>query len=450
MNRRVPIAVLALALATVLLVAARPRIVAHPEPVKTVSGPTFDNEVVRIFQQNCQSCHHPGDIAPFSLMSYGDAAARADAIKYMTSTKQMPPWKPSPGCGDFEQARVLKQDEIDTIVKWVDNGAPEGNAADLPTPLDFSSGWAMGQPDMVLSYPESYTPPATGDMYRCFPLPTNLTSDRYVSAIDIHPGDRASVHHVIAYIDTNNGSQALDDNDSGPGYTSFGGPGFSVTNPNAASLGGWAPGSRPVSLPEGVAYSLPAASKVVLQVHYHPHDGKPKADRTEIGIYFAKTKPKQLLRVIPIINDTFTIPPNNPNYLVTASLPIALPVPTHLWIVAPHMHLLGHKMSVTAALPNGTFGCLINIDDWDFNWQGLYRYKNAVALPAGTRLSLGAYYDNSAGNWRNPNDPPQSVSWGESTTDEMCIAFVGITIDGENLAQGQTVDTSWLKPLVRQ
>ena len=447
MSRRFALAVL-LGAALITLLGARQRVVPHPPAVTPVAGPTFNNEVVRIFQQNCQSCHHSGDIAPFSLMTYSDAVAHADTIRFMTKTKQMPPWKPVDGCGTFVQPRVLSATEIDTISKWVDNGAPAGNAADLPTPLQFTSNWALGQPDLVLSYPETYTPPSTGDMYRCFPIPTQLTQDQYVSAVDIHPGDRGSVHHVIAYIDTNGASQALDDKDPGPGYTSFGGPGFSVTNVNAATLGGWAPGSRPIQLPDGIAYSLPAASRVVLQVHYHPHDTSPKPDRTEIGIYYAKSKPKQLLRILPLINDSFTIPPNDPNYLVTASLPIAMPVPTHLWLIAPHMHLLGRKMSVNAGFPNGTFGCLININDWDFNWQGMYRFKDAVALPVGTRLSLGAYYDNSTDNWRNPNNPPKPVTWGESTTDEMCISFLGITIDSENLTAGKTADVTWLQKIV--
>lgn len=448
MSRRLPIALLLTAAAPLLLIAARQRIVSHPAPPAVVTGPTYSKEVSRIFQSHCQSCHHPGDIAPFSLMSYADAASHAAQIKIMTSTKQMPPWKPVNGCGTFNEPRVLSAAEIDTIGKWVEAGAPEGNPSDLPTPLTFDSGWVLGQPDLVLSYPESYTPPATGDMYRCFPIPTQLAQDQYVSAIDIHPGDRGEVHHVIAYIDTDGSSQALDEKDPGAGYTSFGGPGFNVTNINAATLGGWAPGSRPVQLPDGIAYSLPAASRVVLQVHYHPHDAQPKADKTEIGIYFAKTKPKQLLRVVPLVNQNFTIPPNEPNYLITASLPIPMPVATHLWLVAPHMHLLGRKMNVTAALPNGTYNCLININDWDFNWQGLYRYDNAVALPAGTRVSLGAYYDNSPDNWRNPNTPPRAVSWGEATTDEMCIAFLGITIDSENLTAGKAADVSWLQKIV--
>lgn len=424
-----------------LFVAMKHRAVGHPG---APAGPTFDKDVVRIFQAHCQTCHHPGDIAPFSLMTYADAKPWADQIKLMTSTHQMPPWKPVDGCGDFADARVLAQSDIDTIAKWVDAGAPEGNAADLPQPLHFDGGWSLGAPDLVLSYPTAFTAPDNTDTYRCFPIPTNLTSDQYVAAIDIHPGDATTVHHVIAYIDSTGASQQLDDADAAPGYQCFGGPGFSITNTEAATLGGWAPGARPVTLPDGVAFKLPASSNVVLQVHYHPHSGAPKPDRTEIGIYFAKAPPKQLLRILPIINTSFTIPPGDPNYRVTAAIPIPMPVATHLWLIAPHMHLLGRKMHVTADTPGGS-QCLIDIENWDFNWQGMYRYNNAVALPAGTRLSLEAYYDNSSNNILNPNDPPKPVSWGEQTTDEMCIAFLGITIDGEDLTKGQAADTSWMK-----
>jgi mono/diheme cytochrome c family protein len=413
------------------LVAARQRVVRPPAGI--ASGPTFSKEVVRIFQDHCQTCHHPGDIGPFSLMTYDDAYANRLQIKLMTKSREMPPWKPVAGCGAFADARTLTQEEIDTIAKWVDDGAPEGNRAELPAPLEFSGGWALGEPDLVLSYSQPYTPPATGDIYRCFPLPTNLVADQYVEAIDVRPGDAETVHHVIAYLDTSGASQKLDDDDPGPGYTSFGGPGFSITDPTSATLGGWAPGARPTRLPDGVALSLPAASRVVLQVHYHVHSGAPKPDTTRIGIYFSKTKPKKLLRILPLINTSFTIPPNDPNYKVTASFTVPPFFDAHAWVIAPHMHLLGRKMHVTATLPNGTTQCLIGIDDWDFNWQGMYRFNDPVALPAGTRVALEAFYDNSSANARNPNDPPKAVSWGEQTTDEMCIAFIGVTLDIENL-----------------
>jgi len=433
------------------LVSARQRVSRPPAAPPPVAGPTFSNEVVRIFQDHCQSCHHPGDIAPFSLMTYADAQPHALEIRLMTKTHQMPPWKPVDGCGAFLEPRVLSQDQIDLISKWVENGAPEGNRADLPAPRAFDSGWVLGQPDDVFGSADSFTPPIGRDTYRCFSIPTHLAGDKYVSAVDVHPGDRNTVHHVIAFIDQTGESQKLDENDPGPGYDCFGDAGFTPTDPSAATLGGWAPGSRPIVLPDGVAYKLPANSRVVLQVHYHPHGPDPLPDKTEIGVYYASKPPAKLLRIVPLINTTFTIPPGNANYPVTAGLAphpyenTPLPVPVHLWLVAPHMHLLGRKMTVTATLPDGTKSCLINIDDWDFNWQGQYRYADPIALPVGTKLSLEAFYDNSSNNPRNPNTPPKPVSWGEQTTDEMCIAFLGVTLDAEDLLLGKTADTRWIR-----
>jgi copper type II ascorbate-dependent monooxygenase-like protein len=427
-------------------VSARQRAVLPPV---APPGPTFNNEVVRIFQASCQSCHHPGDIGPFSLMSYTDAAPRAADIKYMTQTHQMPPWKPVQSCGVFDSPRVLSEENIATLAKWADNGAPEGNRADLPPSLVFEGGWALGQPDVVLRNSQAYTPPPVGDMYRCFSLPTNATPDQYVSAIDIRPGDRQTVHHVIAFIDSTGASASLVGSDGGAGYPCFGGPGFQITNVNAVTLGGWAPGYRAVMLPPEVAYLFPANSRVVLQVHYHPHGPAPLPDQTEIGIYYAKRKPTRLMRVLPLINDTFTLPPGDAHYRVTTdfTLPIFPPVNVHLWLVAPHMHLLGRTMRVDATSVTGQSQCLINIEDWDFNWQGMYRFRDPIGVGPGTRLALEAFYDNSAGNWRNPNDPPKPVSWGEATTDEMCIAFIGFTIDSENIASGKMADASWLPPM---
>lgn len=393
----------------------RQRAVQHP--AKGANGPTFSKEVVRIFQQHCQSCHHEGDIAPFSLVEYADAKAHAVLIRFMTQSRQMPPWKAVEGCGDFKDARRLPQSDIDTIAKWVENGAPEGNRADLPAPLDFSSGWARGTPDQVLKNAEPYTPPAHGDTYRCFTIPVNNTETKYVRMVDTHPGDRETVHHVLTFIDTTGESVKLDEAEPGPGYTCFGGPGFNMTG----TLGGWAPGTRPLDLGSDVAFELPANSRLVMQVHYHPHHGTPKPDQTEFGVYFASARPKQLMLVVPIANTTFTIPPHTSNYEVKADFPLLTPFPMKLWFIAPHMHLHGREMQVEMThLQSGTKTCLVNIDDWDFNWQGAYQYKDPITIPAGTRLSLRAIYDNPTS---------QSLSWGEATTDEMCIAFLGVTFN---------------------
>src|SRR5947207_980087 len=366
MNNRVKRGALAVSAALLTIAAGKHRSVMPPPAPPVVEGPTFSKEVVRIFQQNCQTCHHPGDIAPFSLMTYPDAKAHAFEIKANTSAHIMPPWKPVGSCGEFNAPRTLSAEDIATIATWVNNGAPEGNGADLPQPLDFSSGWTLGDPDLVLGNSKPFTPPADRDEYRCYSMPTNITSDHYVSAIDVHPGDRATVHHVIAFIDATGESAKLD---SGDGYQCFGGPGFSITNLASSALGGWAPGTRPDKLPDNVGYLLPANSRIVLQVHYHPHDPNPKPDQTEIGLYVMKNKPAKTMIMLPLVNQTFTIPPNDSNYKVTAAFTNTL-FPVHVWFVAPHMHLLGRRMSVDATLGTNTT-CLININDWDFNWQGM-------------------------------------------------------------------------------
>jgi mono/diheme cytochrome c family protein len=425
------LAALALAAGSLLLLAARTR------PVRIAPPPTFSNEVVRIFQQSCQGCHHPGDIAPFSLMSYAEARPWAASIRHMVSTRQMPPWKPSPSCTKLQGERRLTDADVATIVRWVDAGSPEGDRAQLPPPLTFPDGWILGTPDLTVTLPEPYTPPNGADTYRCFVVPTDAASTRAVTAIDTHPGNREIVHHVIAYLDTSGEAERLDAADPQPGYSCFGGPGFTPTG----ALGGWAPGSRPYELPEGVALQLPAKARVVIQVHYHPHHAA-GADQTSMAIYFAKTPVEQWLRLLPLANTTFNIPAGADNHPVSAVFQLPPFVSAKLWSITPHMHLLGRTIRVDALRPDGSSSCLISIDDWDFNWQGTYLFDEPVALPAGTLLSLRATFDNSSRNPDNPNNPPKDVRWGEATTDEMCLAFLGFTIDGERASGDDRISYS--------
>ena len=408
------------------------------------NGPTFNKEIVRIFQQNCQTCHRPGDIAPFSLLTYTDAKPWASNIKFMTQTRQMPPWKPEEGCGEFRDARRLSQAEIDLIARWADGGAPEGNATDLPPTREFPSEWALGEPDLTLQPPQPYTATGSSDVYRCFPIDAQATEDRYVAAVDVRPGNRQKVHHVIAFLDTTGESAALDASDPGPGYPCFGGPGFNATG----ALGGWAPGARPYFLPDGVALSLPRGAKVILQVHYHPEGGE-GADQTQIALYFSKPPVRKLMRILPLWNRSLVIPPEAANHQVDASFTIPFFLAAHALSITPHMHLLGRKMKVEAVLPNGSTTCLIDIQDWDFNWQGTYVFKDPVPLGGNTKVELTAFYDNSLANPKNPNNPPKEVRWGEETTDEMCLAFIGFTIDSEDLTSQQKLpsDESWIPPL---
>ncbi len=392
--------------------------------------PTFNKEVVRIFQNNCQTCHHPGDIAPFSLMTYKDARPWAVAIREQVVMRKMPPWKPAPGCGEFRDGRGLTQEEINTIVAWVNGGAPEGNPADLPPPIEFPDGWPLGAPDLVVQSNVDYTPPTQGDMYRCFSVPTSsLRGDRWIGALSVKPGNAKIVHHVIAYGDPTGISALLDEGDPGPGYTCFGGPGFVTTD----ILGGWAPGSRGYFAPDGTGIKLTNNSRVVIQIHYHP-TGEKETDRTPVGIYFSKSPVQRQLMVLPLVNMTFAIPAGAKNHEVTASFTIPPLISAKMWAVTPHMHLLGKKIKVELTKPGETTpNCLINVPDWNFNWQGTYLYQNPINLSAGSTVKLTCNFDNSADNPLNPNNPPKTVRWGEETTDEMALAFIGLTLDASML-----------------
>jgi hypothetical protein len=216
----------------------------------------------------------------------------------------------------------------------------------------------------------------------------------------------------------------MDEAEAGPGYTSFGGPGFLPSG----ELDGWAPGKLPYFLPDGIARSLPKGSDLVMQVHYHSN-GKPEEDLTQVGIYFAKKPITKRLGILPLIAP-LSIPAGEANYKTSSSFP--MPFDAKAIFVIPHMHLLGREIGIEATLPGGKKLPLIQINDWDFNWQDTYNYKDFVSLPKGTQLTLRARYDNSAANPRQPNNPPQNVAWGEATTDEMSIAFIGYIADNEN------------------
>ncbi|HEV2474410.1 MAG TPA: hypothetical protein VGS41_17165, partial [Chthonomonadales bacterium] len=251
--------------------------------------------------------------------------------------------------------------------------------------------------------------------------------------VEVRPGNRAVVHHVLIYIDGLGASAKLDgkDHDGQPGYTSFGGPGFIPTG----LLGGWAPGNDPHFLPDGVGNLVPKGALLVIQVHYHK-DGKPETDLTRIGLHFCRTTVDKRVAGGFAINWMFQIPPGDKHYEVTAQT--AFDHDMHILAVTPHMHLLGTDMKVWAVLPNKTVEPLVWIKNWDFNWQASYYFKTPIPLPKGSVVKLVAHYDNSSDNLRNPNRLHlKTVGWGEQTTDEMCICFITGTLDNQHLAAKQ-------------
>jgi hypothetical protein len=413
-------------------------------PARGADVPTYHRDVAPILQKNCQECHRPGQVAPFSLLEYAQARKRADDIAEVTGQRTMPPWHASTTeGGPFRDARVLDDRERKTLADWAEAGAPEGDPKEGPAPRVWNSDWPLGPPDLVLKVSEPYSVGASGpDEYRVFVLPAGLTAGRWIAAADFRPGNRKVVHHILAAYDTSGNARKLDAADPGPGYATSGGgygrlPSGLPFMPSG-QLWGWAPGRRPNRSPQGTARALPAGSDVLLQVHYHK-SGKPETDACTIGLYFADGPVDKQIRsaiVLPPRAGFFgkpdlRIPPGASHHEVKGEM--AIRQDSHLLAVFPHMHLLGRDLVMTAVRPDGSRQTLIRIDDWDFNWQTPYEFVTPVALPKGTRVEMVAHFDNSPGNLRNPSKPPVAVSWGEETTDEMCIGFMQLTVDAEHL-----------------
>jgi peroxiredoxin len=386
---------------------------------------SYTRDIAPILNRNCVVCHRSGDVAPFALTNYKETKPWADAIASYTMRRQMPPWKAIPGHGDFVDARWLSEKELGTLATWAKTGAPEGSPKELPAPpnLPPAGEWALGKPDLVLRPAKPFSVEAEGDdVYRDFTLPADFTEDRYVSAFDFKPGNRAIVHHMIAYIDLDGSTVANNEGKDGQPGWAVSGAGSGIENDDWGD--GWAPGMTPRRLPEGIAVKIPKGAKLVLQVHYHK-SGKPETDQSDLAIYWAKTPTKKVFRTRPLGNPFFALKPGVANQEVRATM--KLPVDIEVRAILPHMHMLGKEMHVTATLPDGTEKSLIWIKNWEFNWQMGYRYKEPLTLPAGTQVNLVATYDNTASNPNQPSHPPKKVTFGEQTTDEMCFAFIGYT-----------------------
>jgi mono/diheme cytochrome c family protein len=326
----------------------------QPKAARTATV-TYHRDVEPILQRRCQACHRPGQVAPFSLLTYRDARSWSEEIKEFTRTRQMPPWLAEPGHGEFQDSRRLSDPEIATLAAWADAGAPEGKTRAAPPAKTWSDEWMLGKPDLVLTPSEAYHVSASGDDdFRVFVLPTGLAEDRQVVAIDFRPGNPRVVHHVVSFIDTSGKGRELDAKDPGPGYSS--GPGG--VGVQATVQGVWAPGNLPRFLPAGVG-----RPDILIQVHYHK-TGKPEDDQTRVGLYFAKEPVRQSAETAIFGTLRIDIPPGEPRHEVRVSMPVPLDV--RILNIMPHMHLLGKEMKVTATLPDGSKQDLVWIKDWDY------------------------------------------------------------------------------------
>ena len=382
---------------------------------------TFTKDIAPIVWSRCASCHRPGEIGPFSLVTYEDVRRRAAQIATVTARRIMPPWKPVEGKGSFQNQRRLTDDELQSLQQWIESGAPEGDPSLLPRPPDTTDVWQLGTPDLVVHMAEEYTVPADGtDVFRSFVMPIPVAVARYVRAIEFHPGNARVVHHANLGVDRTRSSRQLAARDPEPGYS--GSMERDARYPEGQLLG-WTPGQAPHPAPGGTQWRLEPESDLVVQLLLQP-TGKVERVAVTVGFFFTDEPPTRTPVGLRLGSETIEIQPGAREYIVADRY--QLPVDVEVLAVQPHAHNLARRMEATADLPDGTSRWLIAIDDWDFRWQDVYRYAVPLVLPKGTMLSMRYTYDNSAGNPRNPHRPPARVVWGQNTSDEMGDLWVQV------------------------
>ncbi len=408
--------------------------------IKTgIAQPTWATDVAPILYQHCTSCHNATGIAPFSLMTYADAFPNAGDMANDVSQRIMPPWPPDTAYTRFCDERILSQAEIQTIVDWASTGAQPGNLASAPTPPTYTGIAAITNPDLVAQIP-LYTVNTATDLYRCFVVPSGNASTEYITKIEVLPGNRAIVHHVLVYQDQANTCVNLDNADPAPGYTNFGGVGSNT----ATLVLGWVPGQDMYQLPANMGIKLEANTNLIFQVHY-PGGTFNQVDSTQVRMTFSSGLVRNV-SLAPVINHSTSLT-NGPLYIPANQVQTFyaqefVSLDATIISIAPHMHLIGKSITNYAVTPLADTIPLIQINDWDFHWQGFYNYRQPVHVPYGSTLYAHAVYDNTVNNPSNPNNPPQAVWEGESTTDEMMIvyyAYLPYQLGDENIIIDSTV-----------
>ncbi len=386
--------------------------------------PVFTKDVAPILYKNCTTCHRPGGLGPFSLMDYDGAKANAGEMREAVASGIMPPWHAEGTHGVFSNDRRLSAIEKQTILRWVDTGARQGDLTALPPKPVYADGWEIGKPDAIVTMAEAFTVPARGTVeYQYFEIPTNFTEDRWIQAIEFMPGAREVVHHVLVYAKSPPvaGIRGTRQPFKGkPEYeTPPDPPRVDSAHPPPRHLGtligGTAPGTNVMRFREGTALHLRAGTVLTFQMHYTAH-GHETPDRTSVGFRFASGAPEEEIRMSAFINGRFVLPAGKKDVAVTTELE---PTETiRIWGLLPHTHLRGTGWKYTLERPDGTSEVVLDVPRYDFNWQTYYFFAKPLEMPAGTRLVSTAWYDNSATNPSNP-DASKDVRWGDQTWEEM-------------------------------
>jgi mono/diheme cytochrome c family protein len=419
-------------------------------PVTDPNAPTFSKEVARLMQEHCDSCHRPDGHAPTSFMTYADVRGYADQIRTAVVTGVMPDGaslRVDTGCSDetmFEGPRRLTETEIDTIVAWVEAGAPEGDPSEMPEPIQYApeTQWQTGTPDLeVLNAPMGFTvpPQLDRDIFRRFAIPTTFGADRYITSFEALPGDGSDVtgiggrtgivHHVTLFIDST--GTALEDQQAfaasdpevpGPGYEG------DVAVAPGALVGMWFPGSRPLIMPEGIGIKIPAGATLVIEIHYSTFHTTSVTDRTRIGLHLAPLGATvRERRAVTLRNEEFALPPDSVDYQVKATL--TLTAAERLYTVTPHMHLLGTDFLIEVKPPADATDTCVGDFSWNFEHQNTYSLKQPLVLPAGTTVDITCRYDNTAQNPSQFNEPPAEVTAGRASFNEMCQLVMGLVAE---------------------
>ena len=374
---------------------------------------TFSKDVAPILHSRCATCHRPGQVAPFALLTYDDARPRAQQIARVTAARRMPPWLPDASDPPFIGERRLSTQEIEVLQRWVQAGAPEGDRAQAPAPPAFLSGWTHGVPDLIVEMPTAYVlQPGGHDVYRNVILPVNVPANRYVRAVEFNPGTRV-VHHAVIRIDRTGLSRQRDADDREPGFDGM--VTTEVQDPDGHFIG-WAPGRGPIVAPEGMPWRLDRGSDLVIELHLMPGQ-QPTPVQPTLALYFTDQAPTATPVMLVMGSKAIDIAPGDTDYVVEDRY--QLPVAVDLLSLYPHAHYLGREMVVQALLPDGMTRQLLRIPEWNFQWQQDYRFATPVPLPQGTTISMRYRYDNSDSNTSNPHRPVHRVTWGPQSSDEM-------------------------------